>query len=370
MYRHIKPVSKEDFFSVNANGLSYDQVAQEIYILVHTFYLDGEPIKERLKDIWQTKFKVDLSNEIFEYIVVAEPILTRSAIVNGVRNHEEINSTKYLQRTLLALEFDVWMIERKMANAPIAYSFFEKFIQNKYGDFLTDVSKSFAKYEICYITSYEKISNELLKRKKEIIEFRDLLIETNKMKIPFENQNTPVVDQSVKDDVSSANASNGKKASDVIEKKQKDESSLIIAELEDRISKLESDIKEYKRQRDEAREYSVNQYGRGIKDIFASINDKRYGKVVDYLFTIMHSPDADPNLVSYLENFFMALEDMEIEPIADAENIKVDENNLVRDYNLTFNKGDYSKDKIAIKYVGWKYKDSILEKPTLTMKED
>lgn len=144
----------------------------------------------------------------------------------------------------------------------------------------------------------------------------------------------------------------------------------VLDEKDSRILKLEQDIREFKRQRDEAREYSVNQYDKGIRDLFSAINDIRYGKVIDYLYKLLQTEGTDDNLASYLDNFFMALEDMEIEPAAASEKINTDREKLIKEYNLDFDKNDFDSSRIELKYTGWKYKDIPIEKPTLTLKEE
>lgn len=142
-----------------------------------------------------------------------------------------------------------------------------------------------------------------------------------------------------------------------------------MKEKDERIDKLERDIKEFKRQRDEAREYSANQYDRGIKDLFQVMNDVRYGKVIDYLYALSRNPETEANLASYLDNLFMALEDMEIEPIVEDGRPDVQEESLLRDYNLDFDKSEYHAEKVQLKYAGWRYKEVPMEKPTLVLKE-
>ena len=164
------------------------------------------------------------------------------------------------------------------------------------------------------------------------------------------------------------------KASDSSKKDEKMQSvirefELIIRDKDEKINSLENDIREFKRQRDEIRDYSTDQYNRGIKDLFRGLNDLRYGKVIDYFYSLMKSPDVDEKLGSYLENFFMALEDAEIEPIIADENFDVNSKQLIKEFNLDFDKSKYNSKKVKLKYYGWKYKDSIIEKPSLTIEE-
>lgn len=146
---------------------------------------------------------------------------------------------------------------------------------------------------------------------------------------------------------------------------------IILQEKDKRIQRLENDIREFKRQRDELREYSIGQYDKGVRDFFLLMNDVRYGKIIDYLYRALNSGSLDENMASYMDNLFMLFEDMEIEPVvADEGELMVNSENLTRMFNLDFDKHAFHPARVTLKYAGWKYKDMIMEKPTLTLKED
>jgi len=147
---------------------------------------------------------------------------------------------------------------------------------------------------------------------------------------------------------------------------------LLIANYEEKIRRLERDLEEYKRQHDELMTYSAGNYDRGVKDLFHILNDKRYGKPLNFLYeTFLTDQNLDANLRVILENFFMALEEMEIEPINEVkESVLADPASLKKSCDLEFDIKDLVPEKVYFKYVGWKYKDTVIEKPTLAKKND
>jgi len=147
---------------------------------------------------------------------------------------------------------------------------------------------------------------------------------------------------------------------------------LLIANYEEKIRRLERDLEEYKRQHDELMTYSAGNYDRGVKDLFHILNDKRYGKPLNFLYeTFLTGQNLDANLRVILENFFMALEEMEIEPINEVkESVLADPASLKKSCDLEFDIKDLVPEKVYFKYVGWKYKDTVIEKPTLAKKND
>ena len=141
---------------------------------------------------------------------------------------------------------------------------------------------------------------------------------------------------------------------------------MVLADKNAYIEKLERDISEFKRQRDEAREYSAEQYARGAKDLFMALNDARYGKVIDFLYRLLCEGYPDETLTGYLENLFMALQDMDIEPIMEGMSFTAgDSVPLNRKYNLDFDISEYDESRARLKYAGWTYRGSIMERPTL-----
>lgn len=147
---------------------------------------------------------------------------------------------------------------------------------------------------------------------------------------------------------------------------------VIIDDLNIKISRLENDINEFQRQRDDIREYSATQYERGIKDLFNAMNSKQSSKTLDFLFSYKDKEGIDPVLGSYLENLFMAMEEVDIYPVLEDMKLPpegINEEKMTKDYNLDFDKKNYKGEPLEVKRPGWMYKDVLIEKPTLKIKE-
>lgn len=392
--RERKSASIEEFYAEeNRAGLSEEEFAKRVYIQVHSLYLrtDGKT-KPEFGRWWKNLTGIYMEDSIFEYMHDNEPILTMDKLSSDVREKKEITSMKFLVKTIVALEFDLWMIERYNNCKELDLMMFKNYMTEKYGSFCDRQFSNFRKFDLYGISSYEEIAKELSPYHDKIKEFYDCLYEGNKRKIDIDHTdvsrvndykgNTFSVEAAKKETNETGrlegNFEKSTPSEKISEEKQESvvetnknkidrESQFVIQQMEERIEKLERDIKEFKRQRDDAREYSINQYDKGIKDLFNAMNDVRYGKVLDYFFSLLSRDDIDDNLASYIENLFMIFEDMEIEPIVENDNFDIDEANLTRDFNLDFDKNEYAGDRVKIKYVGWKYKDTIMEKPTLKL---
>lgn len=368
-----RKVTKEEFFEKNATNCTNEFLAENAYILIHTTYLkDGIHIKKEIGKLWKELFQVYMQDDTFEYMVGNEPLFTRNTIVEDIMKGKEIQSMKILERTVTALEFDLWLIERSEKGLSLELSTFEAYIHEKYGKSLDRQYSNFKHFDLEHINDFNGIAQKLLPYYSKIKDFYNRVQKNNKVKIKFDEPDIERTKE-YKFIRKNTNESQGNVLPEYKKTVQQDmgrEYQAVLDEKDSRILKLEQDIREFKRQRDEAREYSVNQYDKGIRDLFSAINDIRYGKVIDYLYKLLQTEGTDDNLASYLDNFFMALEDMEIEPAAASEKINTDREKLIKEYNLDFDKNDFDSSRIELKYTGWKYKDIPIEKPTLTLKEE
>lgn len=363
--RNIKPVTREQFFEENRGKYSCEAFAEKVYLMIHTCYFkEGIKSKVAMRENWKREFHSELSDESFEYMLVNAPIMLRQVIIEETKKGQEITSSSYLRKTILAFEFDCWLVKRFAGGKSLELAVFERYIREKYGKFLDGKLKSLKEFDLAHLEQFEGIAKGLLPYTKEICSFCQLILKNNRMRIEYENPNAEITDDYGKFSVpapapiAAANPEQGISR----------ELEIILKEKEERIEKLENDIREFKRQRDEAREYSANQYDRGIKDLFGALNDVRYGKVIDYLYGLLKDEQTDETLASYLDNLFMAFEDMEVEPILEKlPAVKVE--TMLKEYNLEFDKSKFDEKKVRLKYSGWKYKDIPMEKPTLTQED-
>lgn len=408
-----KSISKDEFFEINAKDRSREAFAEKVYITIHTLYLDldfGESMKPVLGKIWKREFDgLYMGNETFEYMKNNDPALIYDPIREGIRNGMRIRSDGFLNKAIVSLEFDLWAVENHRAKRQLQYDRFEGYMRKKYGRSLNSELREFKEHNLCYIHDFKVIAEAIDAYYDRAMEFFELVSKNrdNRMRIYIDNLEVERVEEDVETsfrietEVKSEELAERQQGVEqtaeqevkeekpsVIQKEQEQherevkskeqtlnnhnfdfEYEILVKDMQERIDKLERDIKEFKRQRDDAREYSVNQYDKGIKDLFSQMNDLRYGKVIDYFYSLLKADDTDENLASYLDNFFMILEDMEIEPIAGDEDVVVTESNLTKEYNLDFDKKEYVEGGTEIKYVGWKYKDIPMERPTLKLKE-
>lgn len=403
--KKIKPVSVEEFFSANAGAYTFEEFAEKIYLMMHTYYLTAEgKIKDEMEKTWEREFGKYMSDETFEYMVKNEPVMVWDVIVDDTRQKVRLKSSKYLRKAIVAFEFDLWLIENYRLGQELKWIKFEKYIIQKYGAFIEDKYISFRRYDLKYIRKLENLAKGLDSHYDGILKMFRLFVSNNKMDINYEKESTSrtesrlvsnaagfskekimeAASKEVKDCAAKAIIQesaqdvpeNHLKSVDIdkiksdIKKEVEKEFRLVLKEKDERIELLEKDIREFKRQRDESREYSANQYDKGIKDLFITLNDVRYGKVIDYLYALMRTEDVDENLASYLDNLFMALEDMEIEPVIADGQPNVNEETMLKEYNLDFNKAEYVANRVKLKYAGWRYKETLIEKPTITLKEE
>lgn len=376
---YVRKLKPEEFFELNAVNCTKEFLAENTYILIHTLYLDKDiRIKREMGKKWQELFGVHMKNETFEYLQNLAPVMLRNTILEETRRKEGIPSLKYIVKSVAAFEFDLWLIEKYRIGGKYMLFEFEAFIHEKYGKFLNEQYGIFRKNDLKNIPFRDlgNIAKALEPYYDKILEMFQLLVSNNRRKIQFDDEGA----KRTKNDKRGGSLAGALKAEAQPNQPAAEgtegagaaggndrEYQIILKERDERIAKLEKDIKEYKRQRDEAREYSANQYDRGIKDLFQVMNDARYGKVIDYLYAMAGNPDTEENLASYLDNLFMAFEDMEIEPIAANGRFNIQEESLLRDFNLEFDKSAYDAGKVRLKHTGWKYKDVPMEKPTLTL---
>ena len=414
---------QEDFYK-ETGGIKGVVAANEmLYITAHTTYLTDNSInyKAEILQAWREDFSIRLSDDAWRYISELYPAFVNIAIIEDIKQGREISRTFVKWKTLIRFEMDLKLIECAENNVPFSKEKFRDFINEKYNFHFESMLDDLEAKDILYIEDFTNIAKALLPYKEKIKNIYDVFVKTydeeikSRMnserrndfrtsdrrrrnyrprtdrnfgyvkKVDSENKSAdfPGTENITSSDNQPALATSNENVTaesvpadkiqpePVVNAENAKEHALkdyevIIAEYEEKIRRLESDVAEYQRRHDEIREYSVTQYDRGVKDLFNLLNDKRYSKPIEFLYKLMRNPALDANVRSYLENFFLALEEMDIEPIIQVgQPLVVDIAKMTANYNLEFDIKDFVPEKTTIKYVGWKYKDSILEKPTL-----
>jgi len=381
-----------DFYNKYRGDNSLEKANEVLYVIVHTVYLADGVYKFEIRDSWKSKLGVrfiDDFEDFWRYIRKQYTTFADPTLVDALKKEEKIRSDGIRISTLLRFEMDFQLIECVEQGKQFQKDAFREYICEKYSRAFSHYLDKLEKNEIQYIKDFSALGRALLPYKEKIQNIYEKFCRANETTLQ-DFQNRPVnfvakekaaevtappepkkiasTEEPLKD---STDVTDYKKIIKNLEEKlhASQDYEMVMSGLEDKVRRLERDISEYRRQRDEAREYSAKEYARGIKTLFGSLNDARHSKIVDYFYKLMSEKNIDDNLRSYLENFFMALAECEITPILQGVEIgNIPENKLTADYNLDFDKSDYDADKTQVKYVGWKYKNTILEKPTLTKK--
>lgn len=411
-HRERDGLSRGEFYRQYAKPGHEEIVCMDAYFVFNTTYLDFQESFDKydvkLKQNLEVKLGKKITKEAFQYLKSCYVGLENSNIFRMIAENKELDR-RYYKRFIIRLEFNLWLIDQLHMQKSYSLSQFKEYLEYNYEYYYAKDFFYYERYEIDQCKSfailahklepfYDKFQNMLFKiikdnqivqkygknyeeyiinrevRRREIQKAKKRQVEEQKRIERFATPKDILVDakNAVSDSILSTVATNQSHTNvqedDISRLKKTYE--LAIEQKNERITLLEQDIQEFKRQRDELREYSVNEFNRGIILLFEAMNDKKYGKIIDYLYTLRQSKTCSENLASYLDNLFMTFEDMEIEPIMKlTEPLKINEQMITKEYNLDFTKEQYQSNHCVLKYVGWKYKDKIIEKPTLTLKE-
>ena len=384
-------MTTSEFYDRFKGDNSLEKVNEALYIIIHTVYLEDEVnYKLEIMKNWKRKLGEGyLPDSFWKYIIMQYKSFADVKLVEPLKSGIPFSSESTVIFTLLHFEMDLKLVECALQGKQFQKNEFREYIYEKYSQACCTYLNRVEEYEIQYIKDFGALGRALLPYKEKIQNIYEKFWRANEATLEnFKNPNAKFQQKETADTIAAAaepkkiasTEETLKDSTDVTDYKKiiknleeklhaSQDYEIVMSGLEDKVRRLERDISEYRRQRDEAREYSAKEYERGIKTLFGSLNDARHSKIVDYFYKLMSEKDIDDNLRSYLENFFMALAECEITPILQGVEIgNIPENKLTADYNLDFDKSDYDADKTQVKYVGWKYKNTILEKPTLTKK--
>lgn len=366
---------KEEFFRRVTGKCTTEEVAEKIYLAVHTIYLDEQAhVKKEYEKLWEKEFEKEFTDSDWIYLKENAPVMADFKKAQILRRGDAYNAIRFVGRTLIGLEFDLWLIERYKEKHPLNRFDFRKYMYSKYHEEIL-VGYSFFETVIMYgINNYTWIAEHLVPYYDDIKQFFEQFCKINSAKIPIKNENVSRLSQVVDNEKEISIESKSQEIRSQEDKKENEDKldmySLLISEKDERIERLEQSIKEYQRQARQATEYSTKQFDRGVCELFSCLNDKRFGKQIDYLYRVMKERRCDDEMLGYLENVFYALEDMEIMPIiSDYSKFSVNDDTVTKDYNLDFDKNLFQRDQVEVKYVGWTFReDTIIEKPTLKLK--
>lgn len=406
---HRGRLQMNEFYEEIGANRGYAATNEMLYISSHTIYLrEGINYKREILRSWREDFGQRLSDEAWEYVAALYPSFCIIGIIEDMKLGRGISREYVRWKTIVRLEMDIKLIECAENNVTFNMEDFRNYINKKYNFAFENMLDEIEDNDVPYIENFPALGKALMKYKKEIQDVYEKLYKSCEegLKLRMDSSENksrsrrrsrkpriqkvadtpkvtpepaPAVEEKVVE-VAQEKVEPKKVEPKKVEPEIKSEPApadakdhalkdyeVIIAEYEEKIRRLENDVAEYQRRHDEIREFSTMQYDRGIKDLFNILNDNRYSKPIDFLYKLMQNPTLNANVRSYLENFFLALEEMEIEPIVQAgQAVVVSPARMTANYNLEFDIKDFVPEKTTVKYAGWKYKDSILEKPTLS----
>lgn len=432
--RDTRIIGMNEFYEEVSKGNRdlFEKINEALYINAHTVYLsDKENInyKGYFSEKWREEFGRFPNVAQYNYIFRLYQSFMKIKLIQSLKT-DKIDSDRVMWATVVRLEMDLKLIESVEKNVDFTMKSFRDYMNEKYRFILENVIDNIEKADIPFTKNFKKLGEALLPYKEKIQEVLKCVLSLNDEVIqnglesgriirinlasdtgserreerrdvtPFTKPSNPKSESVTKTEtevkpetvtesvikfepdatvttftdikpITNVDESADKKADMDKERVIKDYQ-MLIADYEEKIKRLEKDLEEYKRQHDELRTYSVGNYDRGVKDLFHILNDKRYGKPLNFLYqTFLFNQRLDANFRGILENFFMALEEMEIEPIVQIEkSLLTDTSRLKTNCDLEFDIKDLVPEKVYFKYVGWKYKDNVIEKPTLAKKTD
>ena len=380
--RDKKFSSAKEFYRAVAVDNTVEKVNEACYVILHTTYLNDVNYKRQIGVTWRTKLNTSLSENEFLYLKKAFSCFTDRIIINAIKDGEQLRRRDVLWQAIISLEMDIALIDCVEQKKPFALDEFRMHLAQKYFGAFEHIANEIIAISVPFIKDFGALSRALRPYKTKIRSVFDKLLKANAQSIEerverFKREAVKPAQPTVKvqktieaqptvEVQKTIEIPSTTEAQPIVETQSSNE----IGQYEEKIRRLENDLVEYKRQRDEQIEHAQSQYDRGVRDFFKLLNDERYSRIVDYFYALQSNKQLDPNMRSYLENFFMALEELEITPIvADGKIPTVDPNQLNQTYNLTFDRQHYDPNSVEVKYPGWRFKEVILEKPTLAKKK-
>ena len=331
MELHFK--TTKDFYKAIDNGDSFEKLNEKIYLIVHTSYLNDANPKSAMFDAWRMKIGRRMTDDEFFHLKNLYSCFIDRMYIRIIKTNEDIRRRDVLWQALVSLEMDCALLDCVEQEKPFVMKEFREQLNRKYSGAFDNILDDIEAVDVPYIKDFNALGRGLRPFKTKIREIFNGLLKTNSRLI---NDQTKHFKQRREAAEKFKAANRAKPTSPKAAPNKIDPT--VIEQYEERIRRLENDVNEYKRQRDEQIEYAQTQYDRGIRELFQLLNDDRYSQIINYFYALMLDGKTEANLRSYLENFFMALEEFDITPI---------------------NGGNAAK----FKSPGWKLRDIVLEKP-------
>lgn len=424
-YRRNNSITNiEKFVAENTQNDSMAEKAklsELLYFLANTVYLKGlkdKNINYKLTfvTLWRSNTGFRLNDESWRLSSSQYRTFLKIGNINALLMGSQITNEQNLLDILVRLTFNKWLLS--VDSGEMTKNNFRDYANKKFGDGLDSKVNNFLKWDLFYINDLQGLKEKIRPYINDIEKVYNIFYKANKEQIQTKLTN---LNNQLKDNyyVGSKNNNDNKKQLDtekakntnaniieqkssetpvINEKKENEEKKQVVTDisendelkkakrtieeykirncmLKEEIEKLEQDIQEYKRQKNDLSERILSEYDQGIRNLIKTLNNSRYSKPLDYLYQLMECDSTDDVLKSYLENFFMALEEMDIEPMnPNRELSNINKSTLSAEYNLDFDINTVrANDNIKIKYIGWKYngkcREYIIEKPTLTRGE-
>ena len=339
-------IDMPDLYQSLSGNQPIEKINAACYLVLHTVYLNNVNYKQEIRDAWRAKLGTPLPEDAFRYIRTVFRVFTDRVIINAFKHDEIIRHNTNLRFLMISLELDLYLIDCAESQKTFTREQFRQAMEQKYFGAFNRTVEKIEQVSIPFIEDFKALGQSLRPYKNPIKNIFERLLKTN--------------EQAISHEVERAKAES---ESDLMSKPENEQT------LE-KIRRLETDIAEFQRRYDEQVEYAQTQYERGIRDVFKLLNDEQYSRIIDYFYALTRDEKTEPNLRGYLENFFIALEEADITPIFGDDKIpNVPLEQLIQTCNLNFDKKDFESSAIAIQSPGWRFRNVVLDKPTLVLKK-
>ena len=339
-------IDMADLYQSLSGNQPVEKINSVCYVVLHTVYLDSVNYKQEIRDEWLKKIGAPLHEDAFRYIRAIFRIFTDRMIINAFKHDEPIRHNANMWLLLISLEMDLYLIDCAESQKNFTREQFRQAMEQKYFGAFNRTVEKIEQVSIPFINDFKSIGQALRPYKRAIQNIFERVAKANE----------PAISREVKRFRA--------------EREERLTSKSELERAQEKIRRLESEVAEFQRRHDEQVEYAQTRYDRGIRDVFKLLNGEQYSRIIDYFYALANDAGTEPNLRGYLENFFIALEESEITPIiADGKIPDVPIEQLAQMCNLTFDKKLFEPKSIKIESPGWRLRNIVMDKPTLSLKK-